>query len=110
MCRLLNQSRQSTATNASNRSSCRADFKAAVVEDMAGELQRHSECVEHPAADTPSEYQVLNIWTLRCHADFEAAVVDDMAGELRRQVAEHADWLKANCERQVRRAYGSNNS
>jgi hypothetical protein len=25
-----------------------------------------------------------------------------MAGQLRRQVEEHADWLKANCERQVR--------
>jgi hypothetical protein len=38
--------------------------------------------------------------TLAC-ADFEAAVVEDMAGQLRRQVEEHADWLKANCERQV---------
>ena len=37
-----------------------------------------------------------------CDADFQAAVVEDMAGRLRRQVAEHADWLSANCDRQVR--------
>ena len=34
-------------------------------------------------------------------ADFEAVVTEDMAWQLRRQVEEHADWLKANCERQV---------
>lgn len=28
-------------------------------------------------------------------------MVEEMAGQLRRQVEEHADWLKANCERQV---------
>lgn len=44
------------------------------------------------------------LWS--CHkssplADFETAVTEDMAGQLRRQVAEHADWLTANCERQV---------
>ncbi len=29
--------------------------------------------------------------------------MEDMAGRLQRQVAEHGDWLRANCDRQVRR-------